>query len=59
MTSEELNNSPRILAAAATEGRPLTIYAINTRSNGTAGRKCFENSLQESLDNSLQESLEN
>jgi len=33
---EELNNSPQIEAAA--DGRPLTRYAANSRSNGTARR---------------------
>jgi len=33
---EELNNSPQILAAAATDGRPLTGFAANSRSNGPA-----------------------
>jgi len=32
---EELNNSPRIPAAATKDGRPLTRYA-NSRSNGAA-----------------------
>jgi len=41
---EELNNSPQILAAAAIDGLPLTRYAANTRSNGTAGRENLENS---------------
>jgi len=33
---EELNNSPQIEAAA--DGRPLTSYAANSRSNGAARR---------------------
>jgi len=33
---EELNNSPQIEAAA--DGRPLTRYAVNSRSNGAARR---------------------
>jgi len=33
---EEVNNSPQILATAATDGRPLTRYAANSRSNGAA-----------------------
>jgi len=33
---EELNNSPQILEAATTDGRPLTSYAANSRSNGAA-----------------------
>jgi len=45
---EELNNSPQISAAAATDGRPLTRYVAITRSNGTDGRESLENSVQES-----------
>jgi len=48
-----LNNSPQISAAAATDGRPLTRYAANTCTNGTA-----DNSVQESLENLVRESLE-
>jgi len=33
---EELNNSPQIYAATATDGRPLTRYAATSRSNGAA-----------------------
>jgi len=33
---EELNNSPQIEAGA--DGRPLTSYAANSRSNGAARR---------------------
>jgi len=33
---EELNSPPQISAAAATDGRPLTRYAANSRSNGAA-----------------------
>jgi len=32
-----LNNSPQILTTAATDGRPLTKYAENLRSNVAAG----------------------
>jgi len=51
---EELNNSPQFSAAAATDGRPQTRYAANTRSNGTAGRESLENSVQKILENSDQ-----
>jgi len=37
---EELNNSPQISAVAVSDGRPLTRYAANSRSNGVARSGC-------------------
>jgi len=41
-----LYKSPQILAAAETDGRPLTRYSTNTRSNGAPGRESLKNSVQ-------------
>jgi len=52
---EELKHSTQISAAVTRDGRPLTRYAANTRSNGNAERESMDNSVKESLKNSAQE----